>query len=97
MEQEQEQQSLQAQVQEGFPRFNWPTSKPGPQAMQPPPGQKPMPGRTDQVVEIGYNQETGTPITDSPLRSMPDESLKGSTAFDQKETAQEALKKRKRK
>jgi hypothetical protein len=97
MEQEQEQQSIQKQVQGGFPRFNWPTSKPGPQVMQPPPGQKPMPGRTDQVVEIGYNQETGTPITDSPLRSMPDESLKGSTAFDQMETAQEALKKRKRK
>ena len=56
-----------------------------------------MPGRTDQVVEIGYNQETGEPSTDHPLRSMPDASLKGKTAFDQLETAQEALKKRKRK
>jgi len=56
-----------------------------------------MPGRTDQVVEVGYNQETGTPITDSPLRSMPDASLKGTTAFDQQETAQEAMKKRKKK
>jgi hypothetical protein len=97
MEQEQEQQSLQVQEQGGFPRFNWPTSKPGPQAMQPPPGQKPMPGRTEQMEEIGYNQETGTPITDSPLSAKPDESLKGSTAIDQKETAQEALNKRKRK
>jgi hypothetical protein len=97
MEQKQEQQPLQVQVQGGFPHFDWPTSKPGPQAMQPLPGQKPMPGRTEQMVEIGYNQETGTPITDSSLRTMPDESLKGSTAIDQKETAQEALKKRKRK
>jgi len=56
-----------------------------------------MPGRTDQVVEVGYNQETGTPITDSPLRSMPDASLKGQTGFDQQETAQEAMKKRKKK
>jgi hypothetical protein len=48
-------------------------------------------------VEIGYNQETGTPITDNPLRSMPDASLKGQTGFDQLETAQEAMKKRKKK
>jgi hypothetical protein len=56
-----------------------------------------MPGRTDQVEEIGYNQETGTPSTENPLGSIPDESLKGRTAFEQQETAQEALKKRKRK
>lgn len=94
MEQDKEQ-SL--QVQTGLPHFIWPTSKPGPFATQPPPGQIPMPGRTDQVVEIGYNQETGTPSTETPLRSMPDELLKGRTAFDQLETAQEAPKKRKRK
>lgn len=96
MEKENEQQPLQVQAQENLPHFNWPTSKPGPHATQPPPGQKPMPGRTEQVVEIGYNQETGTPSTDHPLRSMPDEALKGKTAFDQVETAQEALKKRKK-
>jgi hypothetical protein len=56
-----------------------------------------MPGRTDQVVEILYDQETSTPGSDSPLRSMPDASLKGTTAFDQQETAQDALKKRKKK
>ncbi len=96
MEQEKEQvQTL--QVTGSLPHFNWPTSKPGPRATQPPPGQRPMPGRTDQVVEVGYNQETGTPITDSPLRSMPDASLKGQTGFDQQETAQEAMKKRKKK
>jgi hypothetical protein len=85
------------QVAQSLLHFNWPTSKPGPRATQPPPGQKPMPGRTDQVVEIRYDQETGTPGSDSPLRSLPDVSLKGTTAFDQQEIAQDALKKRKKK
>ena len=40
------------------PKFAWPTSKPGPRVTPPPPGQKPMPGRTEQVVEGGYNPET---------------------------------------
>lgn len=80
-----------------LPHFNWPTSKPGPHATQPPPGQKPMPGRTEQVVEIGYNQETGEPGVSSPLRSMPDASLAGKTSFDQQETAPAPTKKRKKK
>ena len=91
--QDKSQQQVQATT---MPHFTWPTSKPGPHATQPPPGQKPMPRRTEQVVEIGYNQETGTPSTDSPARSLPDASLKGSTAFDQQEIAQDALKKRKK-
>ena len=79
------------------PRYpNWPTSIPGPQATPPPPGMKPLNAiRREQVAEIGYNQETGQPGTDHPLRSMPDESMKGRTSFDQQETAQEALKRRK--
>jgi hypothetical protein len=39
----------------------WPTSKRGPMVTEPPPGQKPMPLRTDQVVEIDYDQERGVP------------------------------------
>jgi hypothetical protein len=75
---------------------NWPTSKPGPRSTLPPPGMKPMNAmRSEQVKELGYNQETGEPGAESPLRSMPDDSLKGSTSFDQLETAQESLKKRK--
>ncbi len=77
------------------PKFAWPTSKPGPRVTPPPPGQKPMPGRTEQVVEVGYNQETGTPGTDSPLRSLPDASLTGPTSFDQPAVTQQKLKKRK--
>ncbi|MHB8598961.1 MAG: hypothetical protein ACYDER_19370 [Ktedonobacteraceae bacterium] len=65
------------------PQLAWPTSKPGPRSMLPPPGQKPMPGRTEQVVEVGYNQETGTPSTESPLRSLPDAKTTGPTSFDQ--------------
>jgi len=73
----------QLQVHKTVPHFSWPTSKPGPQATMPPPGQIPMPKRTDQVVEIGYNQETGTPSTLDPLRSLPDATIHGTTGFDQ--------------
>jgi len=76
-----------------MPHFTWPSSKPGPQAKQPPPGQRSMPTRTEQMVEIGYNQETGTPSNESLARSLPDASRQDSAAFDQ----QDALKKRKKK
>ncbi|HJT57207.1 MAG TPA: hypothetical protein VJ761_11980 [Ktedonobacteraceae bacterium] len=39
----------------------WPTSVPGPLVTPPPSGQRRMPTRTEQVVEVEYNQETGTP------------------------------------
>jgi hypothetical protein len=39
----------------------WPTSKRGPMVTEPPPGQKLVPLRTDQVVEIDYDQELGVP------------------------------------
>ena len=39
----------------------WPTSKRGPMVTEPPPGQKRVPLRTDQVVEIDYDQELGMP------------------------------------
>ena len=97
MTQDTEQQQQQLQKSSSLPHFNWPTSKPGPHATQPASGQKPMPGRTDQVVEIGYNQETGEPGDSSPLRSMPDASLAGKTSFDQQETAPQSMKKRKKK
>lgn len=78
------------------PKFVWPTSKPGPRVTPPPPGQKPMPGRTEQVVEVGYNQETGTPGTDSPLRSLPDANLTGPTSFDLPVVTPQKLKKHKK-
>jgi hypothetical protein len=75
---------------------NWPTSKPGPHAMLPPPGMRSINAmRSEQVKELGYNQETGEPGVQSPLRSLPDASMEGQTSFDQLETAQESLKKRK--
>ncbi len=43
------------------PLPTWPTSKPGPMVTEPPPGQKRMPLRTEQVVEINYDQERGVP------------------------------------
>ena len=39
----------------------WPTSKRGPMVTEPPPGQKRVPLRTDQVIEIDYDQELGMP------------------------------------
>ncbi len=78
------------------PQLAWPTSKPGPRSTPPPPAQKPMPGRTDQVVEVGYNQETGTPSSESLLRSLPDANTTGPTAFDQPRVKEPTLKKRKK-
>ncbi len=66
--------------------LQWPTSRPGPWATQPPPGQKPVSTRTDQVVEIDYDQERGRPNIQSPERSLPDASLKGDVSTDQQAT-----------
>jgi hypothetical protein len=55
-----------------------------------------MPGRTEQVVEVGYNQETGTPSSESLLRSLPDANTTGQTAFDQLRVKEPTLKKRKK-
>jgi len=41
--------------------LKWPTSRPGPMAKQPPPGQKPVPTRTEQMIEVNYDQERGQP------------------------------------
>src|SRR5450631_253033 len=74
---------------------NWPTSKPGPHSTLPPAGMRSINAmRSEQVKELGYNQETGEPGVQSPLRSLPDSSMEGQTGFDQLETAQESLKKR---
>jgi hypothetical protein len=37
----------------------WPTSKPGPRITEPPAGQKRVPVRPEQVVEVDYDQEKG--------------------------------------
>ena len=41
------------------PLPKWPTSRPGPQVTEPPPGTKRVALRTEQVVEIAYDQERG--------------------------------------
>ncbi|GAC1363969.1 MAG: hypothetical protein NVSMB44_22320 [Ktedonobacteraceae bacterium] len=80
------------------PRFPaWPTSKPGPRVKTPPSGMlSTHPFRSEQVTEIGYNQATGEPGSDSIERSLPDEAETGSVSFDLKpKTGQEILGKRK--
>ncbi len=85
-----EQKVVQQGVQPHYP--DWPTSKPGPRSTPPPPGMRSINAlRSEQVKEVGYNQETGEPGVASPLRSMPDQSMTGPTSFDQQETAQDAL------
>jgi hypothetical protein len=51
--------------------------------------------RREQVVEVGYDQEAGEPGTQSPFRSQPDARITEHPSFDQAETAQEALHRRK--
>jgi hypothetical protein len=79
------------------PRYpNWPTSIPGPRKTPPPPGMRPINAlRSEQMMEVGYNQVLGEPSTQSPLRTMPDESMQGRTGFDQFETARRAERRRK--
>lgn len=50
----------------------WPTSTPGPEAILPPPGQKPYPTRTDQMLyEEPYDQERGRPSVSLPAPMIP--------------------------
>lgn len=83
------------EVQQGMkPNYpEWPTSKPGPRATTPPPGQRPINAiRAEQVVEVGYNQVTGEPSTQDPVRYNPDEAKVGKdTGYDQLETAQDVM------
>jgi hypothetical protein len=75
---------------------SWPTSKPGPQSTLPRTGTRSINAfRPEQVVEIGYDRETGESSVDSPQRSVPDVPIHGPTSFDQPRNAQDALGKRK--
>jgi hypothetical protein len=67
----------------------WPTSKPGPKVTEPPPGQKRVATRTEQVAEVGYNQETGEPAVLASARSEADESIQGSVSPDQEKSTQQ--------
>lgn len=51
-----------------YPR--WPTSTPGPGTTLPPPGQKPLSTRTDQMVYTCYDQERGTPCVRPPTEMV---------------------------
>jgi len=90
-------QQAQTAVQRVTPHYPaWPSSKPGPQTTPVPPGMGPISAiRREQVAEAGYNQETGEPSTQSPFRSQPDARITEHPGFDQAETAQEVLHRRK--
>lgn len=58
--------AVQGSVQVRYP--TWPTSKPGPMTTPPPPGERPVNAqRSEQMVEVGYNQETGEPSPEGLL------------------------------
>jgi len=63
------------------PFRKWPTSKPGPRAMQPPAGHKPMAGRTEQVVSNDYDPGANGAVTivDGVAAALPPSAPKKST------------------
>jgi len=90
MAQEKEQETVKTTSHSKLPKLpNWPTSRPGPQVTEPPPGQKRVATRREQVAEVGYNQETGEPGLQVSARSEADESLQGSVSPDQQKSAQQ--------
>ena len=89
MAQEKEQETVKTKSSSKLSKLpNWPTSRPGPQVTEPPPGQKRVATRTEQVAEVGYNQETGEPGVLASARTEPDES-QGSVSPDQEKSAQQ--------
>ena len=91
MAQEQEQEAVQTTDISKLPKLpKWPTSKPGPHVTEPPPGQKRVTTRREQVAEVGYNQEAGQPATLSSARSQANESIHGSVSPDQVQSTQQA-------
>lgn len=48
----------------------WPTSKAGPAITPPPPGQHPLPGRTDQMIYECYDQERGISCDLLPMEAV---------------------------
>ena len=67
----------------------WPTSKPGPEATPPSPGERPMPTRTDQMVEVAYDMETGISSSRAPTYATPDDRIPGASPSPQQAEAVE--------
>jgi len=53
---------------------SWPTSKPGPEITPPPPGQYPLPGRTDQMIYECYDQMRGMVCSSLPTATVQEAS-----------------------
>jgi hypothetical protein len=52
--------------------------------------------RPEQVSEVGYNQETGEPGSQSPLRSLPAAAMKDQVSLEQQPAQPNRLRKRKK-
>ena len=100
MQLEEEQQTKAVQPISNIPPLPvWPTSKPGPEATPVPAGGKPVRTRTDQMVEVAYNMETGVSTVRATGESTPDNNLPAAElpkAPDEKSRTAEKHKKAKR-
>ena len=61
----------------------WPISRPGPRKTPLSPGQRPVQGRSDQVLEVGYDQEHGIPAMRGPVQTLPATAQAGKSLPDQ--------------
>jgi hypothetical protein len=87
MDQEMQRQTTKIASPSKLPKLpKWPTSRPGPQVTEPPPGQKRLATRTEQVEEVGYNQETGEPSVRVSARIEPDESMQETVSTEQEKS-----------
>ena len=92
LEEEQQEKALQP-ITKIPPLPAWPTSQAGPQVTPPPPGTKPVPTRTDQMVEIAYDMEAGVSSARVPAHTTPNVTLPGASSYNQQA---EAVEKRRR-
>ena len=73
---------------------NWPTSMPGPRVSEPPPGMKRSPSRSEQTIEVGYDQATATPSTLTPERTEPGLEMEGRVSTEQEQSLRRTKKQR---
>lgn len=88
LEEEQQEKAIQP-VSKIPPLPAWPVSKAGPEVTPPPPGETPMPTRTDQMVEVAYDMETGVSSARVPAHLTPNVTLPGASSYNQQAEAVE--------
>ena len=88
LEEEQQEKAIQP-VSKMPPLPPWPTSSPGPKVTPPGPGERPVPTRTDQMVEVAYDMETGVSSSRAPTYTTPSDRITGASSSPQQAKAVE--------